>query len=295
MTTTIEVIFTGLMLLSQPEGDGKAVVAFPKDDDHELKLVLLQGRAECGPIVIEANGADGKIFPEAADDSLLRLVYPPGGDDRLYWVTGAIGKVPTEETKSYLAWLPSLSSMVLGDSRLRERCRDECDCCAAAASPFFIDRGKISTCHFVHDVSSNQLQLYDLPYGVRRAVSDTFSVTEDFTGELIELKRGVGTGTEKCILKPQNSKIQLFIAHAPVHGSSSVQESHFPRLHRLQRHFYQRMDSSAPTREDLTPRMHDDPCETAIKIGLRTIHPPPFALPPAFPHSPTDCGGATQP
>lgn len=284
-TTTIEVIFAGLMLLSQPEGDGKAVVAFPKDDEHELKLILLKGKAECNGVTIEADGSTGVVFP-AGDDSLLELDYP-GGVPYLYWVTGAIGKVPRDKTKDYLAWLPSLSPMVMGDSRLRGRCREESAPCPAARARFFVDRGRIATCHFVHeDTISKRLQLYDLPYGETRAVADAFSVTERFKGDQIGLMRG----EDMCILRPKNREIKLFIGHAPPQVISPAHESHFPRLHRLQRRFYQRLDRSKPEKANVEGRMHEeDSCEEALELAEVIFGPPPLI------HSPTECGGATQP
>lgn len=286
-TTTIEVIFTGLMLLSQPEGDGKAVVAFPKDDEHTLKIILLRGSAECNGEKI----GPGRVFPPG-DDSVLEFDYPDG-DGHLYWVTGAIGTVPTKGTKGtkgtkeYLAWLPSLSPMVMGDSRLRGRCREECAPCPAARARFFLDRGRIATCHFVHkDKEPQALQLYDLPYGEARAVADAFSVTETFKGDRIELMRG----EETCILWPKSGKIELFVGHAPPHVRSPAHESHFPRLHRLQRRFYQRLDRSKPEKANLEGRMHGKhPCEEALELAREIFGPLPLI------HSPTECGGATQP
>jgi hypothetical protein len=280
MTTTIEVFFAGLMLLSQPEGDEKVVVAFPRDDEHEVKLILLKGKAECNGVTIEADGTHGVVFPNG-DDSLFELDYADG-EPRLYWVTGAIGRVPTDKTKDYLAWLPSLSPMVLGDSRLRGDCRDVSASCSNARSRFFIERGRIATCHFAHDDSGPaQLQLYEFPQGVTRAIADVFSVKEEFEGDSIALTRG----RETCTLSPESGMIRLFVAHA----SADDHESHFPRLHRLQRHFYQRLDHSAPKKAGLEDRMHEDPCEEAVEMAQDVLNGRRWV------HSPTECGAATQP
>lgn len=308
MTTSIELIFSGLLILSLPDGDGKAVVALPDDDEHQLNVVLLKGAITCGGETKTAPILLDRAFLGLEPHEVLEVDYlktpgaPEDGDSedtyRLYWVSGAIEDVPkSKEQARYLAWVPSLSPMVLGDSRLRAPCREGGGDCSAAKARLFLDRGRLSSCHLVHDPADDyKVKMFKLPGGVRRALADAVALNHEFDGSA---RLMVGEGA--CELKADNdSNIQILFDHSPMGPPSS--HSHFRRLYGLQRNLFQRMDRTQPEPDGVSQKPVDPAflaCEDAVwharNLLAHVFEKISADLRPHQIHSPTECGTATQP
>lgn len=310
--TTVELILSGLLLVSLPdESKRDVVVVFPDDDNHAFNLVLLKGDLDPACTGWQRPPGHRPVKPLSQDDLVLSI-NGTGGVKMMELVNILPGgEVPqsAEEATSF-NWVPSLSPMIMGASRLRKPCGDPSKGCPSTAARFFIDRGRFTSCHLVHRVDtgtpSAAVRLYRLPNGQTSALSDTISVKQTWGGSEVRL---VISGDGRCILKPDGGAIELFVANAPkkrheAHAaavparraspSPPPVEFHFPRLHRYSHWFFQRMDRSRP--DPLGERCIDasllGSCEEQIIEAQKSIATLPST---AYAHTPSECGTAQQP
>lgn len=295
-TTTLELIFSGLLLLSLPEGDrDNAVVLFPEDTAHSLNLAFLEGTT-CTDLASDQGSRNVHLEIQGN----LSIDYPDG-ERKLRWIRDPVGRVPeSPKEAAYLSWVPSISTMVPGTSRLLGDCDDPSDTCSGAKARFFVDRGMISSCHLVHNpAKTGRVQLYRLEVnGLSRALADTIVVTEK-----VALAEGdsliLTMSGRRCKLAPGEGKqrVVLLVSNAPTDQGHSL--SHFRLLHRFHDELNQRMSQSIPRPAGNLPLAKGKlgACEDAIVEAQRAINYQRGlrGLKVLIVHSPSECGTATQP
>lgn len=268
--TTIRVILAGLMALSDAEGGGK-VATMVAAEHHKVSVYLMEGDFVDGPepycsdefrcfktwdippeAVLSIRDAAGPVESKplieptlVTDDLAGEDVYLPGA-----------GEVDN------LVWVPSIDSIVMGETAMMRPCMRPDQHCAGAAARLFLHGGVISACHLIHvheqythgcpcsSLGEEQpppetLFTYRIRNHGRRAVANALLFEQRTPAAQLEINWRYQGKVQSLVVAPASGKITLVISNdAADSGTGShvppKRLSHFDALYSVANRWYAR-------------------------------------------------------
>lgn len=246
---TVRLILVGLIALTpHPDSNGNGMVAVLPDagalglPEHQPWVLLWEGECEghaCGGG--QAPFEHFKLAWKLNDhDVSLRTYLEQQG-----WLkaTGREGNEPAPNEANDngdFSWIPDVSWLI-SNAKLPWVCFNDPASCSILGR-IFLEQGKISSCHFIHD-EDGKLGIFKAPPNgsgskMPQVVANAAELVLHLDDEvgLVTLHRGsfVADSTENAVLRPVDGVLTLVILNEPLNGTSSGDKlEHFKAFYSL--------------------------------------------------------------
>lgn len=246
MSVTVQIVFSGLIMMASDQPMVGKHSALLVDDEHFAAVFLLRGTASCQPVrhsrgclIWELEWGDPweVYLGKTTQRSAQRMV----GRSEHNGKPVAVPKVPldVEDTE----WMPDLSELV-GPYGLDEGCKTGAGvgCGRGVAARFVVPGGRLKTCHLAHlHEQESKVLLAHFPNSSipPRAISNAFLNTVQLTGDKVQLCRKRSSGSPECVeIEPDEGVVRLLVRNEQGNLCDQVEDAVEYGPHSHFSHFY---------------------------------------------------------